>query len=535
MPVKPGSLITERLVRAALLFRVHLDAFRCSPFAYSRAVYWRVIGKKLRARHHFAALKGQSPNAYRLWIATSEAMQSSKASVVADPGVNTIVVVDCREDADDLSATLTSIRAQRDSAPEVVLLGVEFEGYGGYSFVQDAHELVKWLEDVAARSGKRQIWLIAIEAGDTLAPFAVATYEAERAEHPDACLFYADDDLLTEGGGRIRPHFKPRWNPELYRFHDYLSGACIFACEPASLKGQWPPAELPLDPEPIHVPMVLHHRRSRPHPVRPATKPLLSAAESPHVCVVVPTRNGVELMKTVMAGLARTSYPSFDVTVIDNDSDDPAAVAYLRELADEGVGIVRSPGPLLCFLNNDIEIVNPDWLGVLVAQAVRCEVGAVGAKLLYPDGTIQHAGILTGVGGGAGHAHRCQGAEDEGYFDRANLPQFVSAVTGACLVVRKDRFEAVGGFDAEHFAVAFNDVDLCLKLNQRGWQSFYEPRAVLIHHESKSRGFDRSGPQRMRFAGELAALKSIWSTDRVVDPYHHPELSSFGEAFVIRL
>jgi GT2 family glycosyltransferase len=159
----------------------------------------------------------------------------------------------------------------------------------------------------------------------------------------------------------------------------------------------------------------------------------------------------------------------------------------------------------------------------------------VGARLLYPDRTVQHAGVFTGIGGGAAHGHRFQKESDRGYFDRTRLPQRVSAVTAACLVVSREKFLAVGGFDEENFAVAFNDIDLCLKLNQMGWQSFYEPRATLIHHESKSRGSDRAKMNRNRFASELAALKRKWRTDERVDPFHHPNLSRFCEQFVISL
>jgi len=173
--------------------------------------------------------------------------------------------------------------------------------------------------------------------------------------------------------------------------------------------------------------------------------------------------------------------------------------------------------------------------GVERVQSLVAEpdIGAVGARLLYPDGTIQHAGVFTGIGGGAGHAHRFVGGGEEGYFERARLPQRVSAVTGACMVVARDKFLAVGGFNEEHFPVAFNDVDLCLKLNRAGWQSFYEPRSTLIHHESKSRGSDRLRINRARFAGELAALKAVWHTDQFRDPYHHPHLSPFCEQFLV--
>ena len=173
-------------------------------------------------------------------------------------------------------------------------------------------------------------------------------------------------------------------------------------------------------------------------------------------------------------------------------------------------------GDLLCFLNNDVEMVDDDWLSMMVRQALRPEIGAVGARLLYPDRTIQHAGVYMGIGGGAGHGHRFLRDDDAGYFERARLPQQVSAVTAACLVVKREKFLAVGGFDEVDFPVAFNDVDLCLKLNERGWQSFYEPRATLIHHESKSRGSDRARPNKARFAGELAALKRKWQTDAAI-------------------
>jgi len=197
------------------------------------------------------------------------------------------------------------------------------------------------------------------------------------------------------------------------------------------------------------------------------------------------------------------------------------------------VAVRRATGDLLCFLNNDVEMPDPDWLAILVRQAVRPAIGAVGARLLYPDGTIQHAGVFTGIGGGAGHAHRFLGKDEGGYFERARLPQRVSAVTGACLVVARKKFLEVGGFDEEDFPVAFNDVDLCLKLNERGWQSFYEPRATLIHHESKSRGSDSLKANRARFAEELAALKRKWHTDERPDPFHHPHLSPFCEQFLI--
>jgi GT2 family glycosyltransferase len=266
--------------------------------------------------------------------------------------------------------------------------------------------------------------------------------------------------------------------------------------------------------------------------------------------VIIPTRNQRQLLQTCLEGVQGTNYPGLDIVVVDNDSNEPDATAYLDCLKTAGIRVLSMPGPfnfsslnnravreveseLLCFLNNDVEMIDADWLQPLATHAVRPDIGAVGAQLFYPDRTIQHAGVVTGIGGGAGHAHRFQAEGAVGYFQRANLPQRVAAVTAACLVVDRKKFLAVGGFDEALFPVAFNDVDLCMKLNQRGWQSFYEPRSKLIHHESKSRGSDRAMINRDRFAGELAALKRKWRTDVERDPYHHPHLSPFCEQFYV--
>jgi GT2 family glycosyltransferase len=298
------------------------------------------------------------------------------------------------------------------------------------------------------------------------------------------------------------------------------------------------------------VPLVLHHRKSRPDP-GPASHPRVAVVEdAPSVTAIVPTRNQLLLLRNCIEGLSRTEYPKLDVLVVDNGSDEEEVLRYLRSLEQRGIRVVSSPGPFnysalnnaavdgirtdyLCFLNNDVEMLDSSWLTQLIVHAMRSDIGAVGGRLLYPDRTIQHAGVFIGVGGGAGHAHRFQSVEESGYFERANLPQRVSAVTGACMVVAREKFLAVGGFDEVDFPVAFNDVDLCLKLNARGWQSFYEPSATLVHHESKSRGNDRAKANRTRFEGELAALKRKWGTDRERDPYHHPHLSPFCEQFVI--
>jgi GT2 family glycosyltransferase len=358
---------------------------------------------------------------------------------------------------------------------------------------------------------------------------------------------------------RRRPHFKPDWNPELFEYHDFITGSAIVRVTPEMLEDRpakgWHAevikAAVKRGP-PVHLPAVLHHRHDRPQPTLPTKPQPLLAHSAPLVSVIVPTRNRLSLLQTCIEGIRRTDYPKIELIIVNNDSDDPDILRYFRLLESQGATVLsvggafnfsalnniaarHAQGELLCFLNNDVEIVEDDWLSLLVRQSVRPDLGAIGCRLLYPDGTVQHAGVVTGVGGGAAHAHRFQRNSEAGYFLRDRLPQRVSAVTAACLVVAKEKFLAVEGFNATDFPVAFNDVDLCLKLNARGWQSFYEPRAVLIHHESKSRGSDSAKENRARFAEELAALKRHWGTDMHRDPYHHPQLSPFCESFYIAL
>ena len=245
--------------------------------------------------------------------------------------------------------------------------------------------------------------------------------------------------------------------------------------------------------------------------------------------MIIPTRNGLEVLEPCLNSLLRiTRYPDLEVLVVDNGSDDPATLRFLAGLEQKGkIRVLRDPSPfnysalnnkaveqatgaLVCLLNNDIEVVEPDWLEALVVQALRPGVGAVGARLLYPDRTLQHAGVLLGVGGVANHAHLGWPGEHPGYFSRAQLNQEMAAVTGACLVVRREHYLKVGGLDAMHLKVAFNDVDFCLKLREIGLHNVYVGAAKLIHHESVSRGQDLSPEKAARFASEVAWMQQRW-------------------------
>jgi GT2 family glycosyltransferase len=536
--------ISWRLASLSLL--VHADAFRSAPLLYLQGLVWRIRGLRVRSRNRIAALAGRSRRAYELWIVRNEA--ASKPPVPIS-GPTIWPIIDCRNDTGSLAKTLESL-VGAGAKIEPILIGTDAKV--GKRRLQKPCELAKLIAD-------RRPWLLPLVAGDRLAAGSLAIYTNAASHAHRSCLIYADDDLISSGK-RHAPHFKPDWNPELLEHHDYVSGSCIVRVDRkglASLTDEgWAEAltRMALDSGgiPLHIKQVLHHRRSRPEPVIPAKPAQIQLPLPPSVTAIIPTLNGHALLRSCINGLEQAGYPCMETIIVDNGSDEPATLSYLAALEQKGATVLRLPGPfnysalnnqavkhakseLLCFLNNDVEMTDPDWLAMLVQHAVKPDLGAVGARLLYPDGSIQHAGVFTGIGGGAGHAHRFQRADESGYFERARLPQRVSAVTAACMVVAKEKFVAVGGFDEERFPVAFNDVDLCLKLNGRGWQSFYEPRATLVHHESKSRGSDRSKDKRARFAGELASLKRVWNTDKIRDPYHHPNLSAFCEEFLVAL
>lgn len=522
---------------------MHIDALRLSPQAYLTAVKWWVLRKKVRARGQFAPLLSQSPKAYELWT-TLEEPGSTPAFPTKQFDNPIVALVLDRGNAKELEASINSLESAGLRA--VVIPGIAN---------QTLHK------STAAIDWKDPQWVMPIIAGDTVAFGSAAAYCGEITKAgASLSVIYADDDQLDRWGHRTKPYFKPDWNTDLYRQHDYLTGACIVRCNQealaaASLTPDWASAlvarALADGAGAAHIPKVLHHRNTRRAP--PLSLPKLTVAASlPRVSVIIPTRNGTDLLRTCITGLRTTLYPKLEIIVADNDSNDPGTLAYLQQLAGQGIIVLPQPAPfnysainnravevasgdLICLLNNDIEMLSSDWLSIMASQAMRPDIGAVGAQLLYPDGRIQHAGVVIGVGNAAGHAHRFIRPDDEGYFRRHALPQFVSAVTAACLVVKKERFLAVGGLDETSFPVAFNDVDLCLRLNQRGWQSFYEPRAVLVHHESISRGHDLDPVGAARFARELAALQRIWRTDEIVDPYHHPHLSRASEQFTMAL
>lgn len=266
----------------------------------------------------------------------------------------------------------------------------------------------------------------------------------------------------------------------------------------------------------------------------------------PKVTIIICTRDRVDLLRHCVEGIVKeTDYPNMEILIVDNESIEPATLQYLAALQESSLAhILAMPGPfnfaalnnvavrqsqggIICLLNNDVFPKRKDWLREMVAHALRPEIGAVGAKLLYPDDTIQHAGIfLDGIA--AGHLHLGYPATAAGYGNRARLPQNISAVTAACLVIRKAVWDEVGGMD-ENLAVALNDVDFCLRVMQQGYRNLWLPQAELYHYESASHGKEDTPEKRQRFEKEIAYLQERWGDLLCNDPYWNPNLALNGE------
>jgi GT2 family glycosyltransferase len=260
----------------------------------------------------------------------------------------------------------------------------------------------------------------------------------------------------------------------------------------------------------------------------------------PLVSVIVPNKDQVALLSRCVESLAKSSYANYELVIVENGSQLPETHAYYRELrkqphvrvvewtkpfnyaAVNNFAAAQARGDLLLFLNNDTEAINPDWLEAMVKQAVQPGVGAVGAKLYYADDTIQHAGIVVGMGGVAGHSHLFYPRHVAGYMQRLRITQNVAAVTGACLLMPRAVFETVGGFD-EGFVLAFNDVDLCLSVLKAGYRVVWTPDAELYHLESKTRGYEDTAEKQARFKREYDLFHLKWGAVlKAGDPYYSP-------------
>ncbi len=455
-------------------------------------------------------------------------------------------------------------------------------------------------------------FMVLLDHDDTLAPNAFYDMVSLLHLHPEAAMVYSDEDKIDEQGQRFEPFFKPDWSPDLFHSMMYT---CHLGFYRSSLVKEIGGFQAGFDgaqdydlvlrliertDQLYHLPKVLYHWRTMPGStarglksknyawvaqframsahlrrcgLNASVEPGLAEntlrvryqlTEHPRISIIIPTRDQGKVLKRCIDSIQSLStYPNYEIVVVNNGSHEPSTLEYFEQLRDQspaqpGVQILDYPaefnfsainnfavahttGELILLLNDDTEVITPQWLEAMVEHAVRPEVGAVGARLLYPNNTLQHAGVILGLGhiadyphGVAGHSHKYLSAEQSGYFSRAVAIQNFSAVTAACLMTRREVFSQVGGLDSENLTVAFNDIDFCLKIREAGYLIVWTPYAELTHYESLSRGTEDSTPEKQaRFQRELGYMLRRWSHRLANDPYYSPNLTLDHENFSI--
>jgi GT2 family glycosyltransferase len=275
--------------------------------------------------------------------------------------------------------------------------------------------------------------------------------------------------------------------------------------------------------------------------------------ERPRVSIIIPNKDYPEGLAQCIDSIRRSTYAPYEIILVENHSvlaETFACYERLQALADvrllhwqqpfnyaaiNNFAVAHARGDVLLFLNNDVQVINADWLERMLEHALRPEVGAVGAKLYYPDDTVQHAGVVIGLREILGHVHRHFPRDSAGYAQRLVVVQNVSAVTGACLMTRKKVFQEVQGFD-EEFALDFNDIDLCLKMRKHGYRIIWTPHAELYHFESKTRGYAVTQAQKIRFLRDTSLFHALWASEfRNGDPHYNPNLTHDREDFSLRI
>ncbi|KAF0569357.1 Glycosyl transferase, group 2 family [Psychrobacter nivimaris] len=273
----------------------------------------------------------------------------------------------------------------------------------------------------------------------------------------------------------------------------------------------------------------------------------------PKVAIIIPTKDRIDLVKTAVDSIfTNTTYTNYEIIIVNNNSEKASSLEYFERLVSQHTNVTcldypypfnysainnfaakHTSAPVLVFLNNDVKVISANWLTELVRQALREDIGCVGAKLYYENGLIQHAGVIMGLGHVAGHSHRFFDQDSDGYLGRLKQVQNYLAVTGACLAIRRSVFEEIDGFEEEKLPVAYNDVDLCLKSFKKGYRNVWTPYAELYHYESLSRGKDTTPEKKARFLKEVGYMHHKWDTYIKSDPYHNPNFAANKENFTV--
>ena len=428
--------------------------------------------------------------------------------------------------------------------------------------------------------------VLMINAGDQLHHKACANFSLywETAD-----IVYCDTDEIIKGV-RQEPALLPDWNPDLQFSTAYISTGVVigsnlldrlkrtatgkFLRDIASIVAGVALFDHKVDV--VHIPLSLCHAKTSKKRMSKCLEnisSLLSTEDArvlrypkqlvnciqwplpqqPLISLIIPTKNAKALVKDCIESiLTKTTYNNYEIILVDNNSDEQASLDYFDELSQHpkitllkypqpfnysainNFAVKQCKGEVIGLVNNDIEVITPTWLDYMVGHVMREDIGCVGAKLLYSDGRVQHAGVVMGYGGGAGHAHKYFPRYHPGYLNRLIATNNFSAVTAACLLVKRTHYEAVNGLNEKDLTVAFNDVDFCLKVRELGVRNLYCAEAELYHHESVSRGLDVSKEKMARFNRELAYLKEQWGHIIEHDPAYNPNLTLRHENFAIK-
>lgn len=570
--LKRVIFIALRLTREQRnLVRLTPASFLCSPFsAYITAS---------KFLYHAPALD------YDTWISRFDSVTqctnlgvSLECSDVPDTFKGFCVVVDARSEYDigSLKRTLSSIGKQTFSRFSCYLLlrgddelPFDFQLISCVRLIQSSDLL-----NIIAIEG----WSIVVKPGCYLSPLALFWLYHESISSPDKLLFYSDHDYIDEEGKRSSPCFKPDWSFDLALTTAYPGNVVAVRNEQLlSFVGRnmFDPYEIAIQVSIMcgretvgHVCAILWHQDvlipGRMPTVQDAQKLIAQyninakvtseegrlrlryslPENKPLVTIVIPTRDHVELLRSCIDSIfEKTHYDAYEILVINNQSREHETYEYFRELkrklpikiltyagyfnyaAINNFAVQHAQGELICLMNNDVEVIYSDWLDEMVSHLVQSDVGVVGAKLYYSDGRIQHAGDVVGVGGVASHLHAYLPMDDPGYMGRAVHTQDLSAVTAACMLTKRELFISLGGLDAEHFPVEFNDVDYCLRVRDRGQRVVFTPYAALYHYESASRKVEAEKSKSHRIRQEERHFCRRWKRVLSRDPFYNPNLS----------
>ncbi|EHS53102.1 glycosyl transferase family 2 [Rhizobium sp. PDO1-076] len=433
-------------------------------------------------------------------------------------------------------------------------------------------------------------FIVPMVAGDQLSPAALTVFALGFAERPETVALYADEDRVDSAGQHFDPWFKGAWSPDQAMAQAYTLRPCALSRETVlaaasqgtqtsslmeSIYATWLWLAGQNGGLIQHFPYVLYHQKSdAPNAealefaqvVRESSLAIKHNLEvrsnecvengwrhvvwptpcpAPRISLCVPTRDRHQLLSTCVEGLRQlTDWPDLEIIIVDNGSVEAETHAYLKSLAvdprvkvlrDEGsfnfsrlnnLGAAASTGALFGLINNDLAIKESNWLREMASHAVRPDVGAVGALLHYGNDTVQHAGVVVGIGGVASHIHKGLPAGQVGYHGRVTVAQDVTCVTAACLITRCEVYRRLGGLDDRRFPIAYNDVDYCLRVRSSGLRIIYTPHARLYHLESASRGLDVSGARRARLEQDKEAMRERWGAMIEEDPFYSPNLSN---------